>query len=77
MVIIRISLLFAQNFSILILSIWRVPRILYFCLTMLFYFCYFEFGLKCMHFFWSVKNLFLDECYIFVELYYFEYGLKT
>ena len=44
---------------------------------MLFYFCYFEFGLKCMHFFWSVKNLFLDECYILVELYYFEYGLKT
>ena len=30
-----------------------------------------------MHFFWSVKNLFLDECYIFVELYYFECGLKT
>ena len=30
MVIIRISLLFTQNFSILILSIWRVPRILYF-----------------------------------------------
>ena len=31
MVIVRISLLFAQIFSILILSIWRVPRILYFC----------------------------------------------
>ena len=30
-----------------------------------------------MHFFWSVKNLFLDECYILVELYYFECGLKT
>ena len=26
-----------------------------------------------MHFFWSVKNLFLNECYIFVELYYFEW----
>ena len=36
-----------------------------------------NFGLKCMHFFQSVKNLFLDECYIFVELYYFECGLKT
>ena len=30
MVIVRISLLFAQIFSILILSIWRIPRILYF-----------------------------------------------
>ena len=30
MVIVRISLLFAQFLSILILSIWRVPRILYF-----------------------------------------------
>ena len=30
-----------------------------------------------MHFFWSVKNLFLNEYYIFVELYYFECGLKT
>ena len=30
MVIVKISLLFAQIFSILILSIWRVPRILYF-----------------------------------------------
>ena len=30
-----------------------------------------------MHFFWSVNDLFLDECYIFVELYYFEYELKT
>ena len=39
--------------------------------------CYFEFRLKCMHFFWSVKNLFLYECYIFVELYYFECGLKS
>ena len=29
-----------------------------------------------MHFFYSVKNLFLDECYIFVELYYFECELK-
>ena len=29
-----------------------------------------------MHFFCSVKNLFLDECYIFVELYYFECELK-
>ena len=76
-VIISISLLFAQILSILILSIWRVLRILYFCWTMLFCFCYFEFGLKCMHFFWSLKNLFLDECYIFVELYYFECGLKT
>ena len=33
MVIVRISLLFAQIFSILILSIWRVPRILYFFLN--------------------------------------------
>ena len=39
--------------------------------------CYFEFGLKCMHFFWGVKNLFLNRYYIFVELYYFECGLKT
>ena len=31
MVIVRISLLFAQIFSILILSIWRISRILYFC----------------------------------------------
>ena len=31
MVIVRISLLFTQILSILILSIWRVPRILYFC----------------------------------------------
>ena len=78
MVIVRISLLFAQIFSILILSIWRVPRILYFFWIMLFYFCYFEFGLKCMHFFWSVKNsYFLDVCYIFIELYYFECRLKT
>ena len=30
MVIVRISLLFAKIFSILILSIWQVPRILYF-----------------------------------------------
>ena len=30
-----------------------------------------------MHFFWSVKSLFLDEYYIFVELYYFECELKT
>ena len=30
MVIVRISLLFVQIFSILILSIWRIPRILYF-----------------------------------------------
>ena len=30
-----------------------------------------------MHFFWSVKNLFLDECYIFVELYYFECRLRA
>ena len=36
-----------------------------------------NFGLKCMHFFQSLKNLFLDERYIFVELYYFECGLKT
>ena len=36
-----------------------------------------NFGLKSTHFFQSVENLFLDECYIFVELYYFEYGLKT
>ena len=28
---IRISILFAQILSILILNIWRVPRILYFC----------------------------------------------
>ena len=39
MVIVRISLLFAQFLSILILSIWRIPRILYFFLTMLFYCC--------------------------------------
>ena len=31
MVIVRISILFAQILSILILSIWRVPSILYFC----------------------------------------------
>ena len=31
---------------------------------------------KRMHLFWDVKHLFLDECYIFVELYYFEFGLK-
>ena len=36
-----------------------------------------NFGLKCMHFFQSVKNLFLDKCYIFIELYYFACGLKT
>ena len=30
-----------------------------------------------MDFFWSVKNLFLDKCYIFVELYNFECGFKT
>ena len=36
-----------------------------------------NFGLKCMRFFQSVKNLFIDECYIFVDLYYFECGLKT
>ena len=39
--------------------------------------CYFEFWLKCIHLLWGVKNLFLDECYIFVELYYFECRLKT
>ena len=38
MAIVRISLLFAQILSILILSIWRVPRILYFFLTMFFFF---------------------------------------
>ena len=61
MVIVRISLLFTQILSISILSIWRVSRILYFCWTILFFFVklsYFEFGLKCMHFFWSIKNLF-------------------
>ena len=61
MVIVRISLLFTQILSISILSIWRVSRILYFCWTILFFFVklsYFEFGLKCIHFFWSVKNLF-------------------
>ena len=77
--IVRISLLFAPILSILILSIWRVPRILYFCWTMLFYFllnyCILNLGWS-VHLFWSVKNLFIDECYIFVELYYFEYGLK-
>ena len=38
MAIVRISLLFAQILSILILSIWRVLRILYFFLTMFFFF---------------------------------------
>ena len=46
-VIVRISLLFAQILSILILSIWQVSRILYFYWNKLFHFCYFEFGLKC------------------------------
>ena len=46
-------------------------------MDILFLLNYFEFGLKCMHFFWDVKNLFLDRYYIFVELYYFECGLKT
>ena len=60
-VIVRISLLFAQILSILILSIWWVP--IYYIFVELCYFifvkiCYFEFGLKCMHFFWSVKKLF-------------------
>ena len=29
---------------------------------------YFEFGLKCMHFFWDVKNLFLDGWYYIIDL---------
>ena len=71
MVIVRINLLFTQILSILILIF---VELCYFIFVKL---CYFEYWLKCMHFFWFVKNLFLDECYIFVELYYFECGLKT
>ena len=37
---------------------------------------YFEFGLKCMHFFWDVNYLFLDRYYVFVELCYFEFKSK-
>ena len=29
--------------------------------------CYFQFGLKCIYFFWSVNNLFLDGYYIFIN----------
>ena len=29
-----------------------------------------------MNFFWDIKNLLLEQCYIFVELCYFELGLK-
>ena len=79
-VIVRISLLFAQNFLYFYLAFGKFQG--YYIFIELCYFisvklCYFEFGLKCMYFFWSVKNLFLDECYIFIELYYFECGLKT
>ena len=77
-VIVRISLLFSQILSILILIIWRVSRILYFYWTMLFYFCYFEFGLKCkelisrwmLYFCWTilfwmwVENLKCMHCFL-------------
>ena len=81
MVIVKISLLFAQILSILILKHLTSSKDIIFLLNYFISFfvklCYFEFGLKCMNLFWSVKNLFLDECYIFVELYYFECRLKT
>ena len=60
-IIVRINLLFTQILSILILSIWQVLKILLFfelCYFIFVKLSYFEFGLKCMHFFWSVKNLF-------------------
>jgi len=35
--------------------------------------CYFEFGFKCMHFFWNVKNLFLDWWYYIMDLIFIKY----
>ena len=34
---------------------------------------YFEFGLKCMHFFWDIKNLFLDGWYYIIDLIFIKY----
>ena len=63
------------------LSIWRVPSILYFCF---YYIILFLLNFVILNLDWSVctsfgmqRTYFLDECYIFVDLYYFECGLKT
>ena len=70
-----IELIKTYNYLIFfILSIWQVLWILYFCWIILFWIWLKD--LKCMHFYWDAKNLFLDICYIFVELCYFEIGLK-